>query len=121
MLTQCARALSYGAVFFALFACKLGGEPASCDLREENATCMDVKTRGSVEQTCANLHGKFAKATCQKGDWILLGGCKKSDDMTIWYYFPRTEKSISGAPSNLDGVKEKCTDGKALDPNGNPV
>lgn len=96
----------------ALLACKGGGgDPASCDLREESSTCMDLKARGTVESTCGSLHGKFAKVPCPREG--IVGGCKRSEDLTTWYY--------SGAATDAADVKTKCSGGTAVDPSGKPI
>lgn len=104
-------AMGIFAVVAALLACKGGGDPASCDLRSESNTCMDLKARGTVEQTCANLKGTFSKTPCPRDG--IIGGCKRSEDLTTWYY--------SGAATSTDDVKSKCSSGTAVDPSGKPI
>ena len=107
------RGLGIGvlAVVVSLLACKKEGDPASCDLREESSTCMDLKARGTVESTCASLKGKFSKTLCPREG--IVGGCKRSEDLITWYY--------SGAASSLDDVKTKCSGGTAVNPSGSPI
>jgi hypothetical protein len=103
--------ISLFVVVVALLACKGGGDPASCDLREESSTCMDLKAKGTVESTCASLRGKFSKSLCPREG--IVGGCKRSEDLTTWYY--------SGAATSLSDVKSKCTTGTAVNPSGQAI
>ena len=95
-------------IFFALFACKLGGKPAAhCDASQvpENEFCFEYTQRDftDAKAVCKNFKGVWAETgACSRQN--ALGVCKLSDGINKIFYSGTRLQSADNAKLECAGT-----------------